>query len=394
MKRTLIYIVCALLTIQCGQNHDDHNHAHDLEQEHNHQPHEKAGGGFELTINQVEYLKLNVGNIEQRELADPIQVNGTLEVPPQNKANVTALVPANVSKIHVIEGQQVEAGDVLVELTHPNLIDLQTDYQQAFQTEVFAAAQFERAGKLRKSEVNSGEDYIRAKMDYERARSAASGLHHKLELLGLNPTEVSAGKIVKHVPISTPFNGFVRMVHVNTGQYVLPEQVLVEVVNMEHMHADFMVFERDIHRIQEGQEVTFSTTATGEKEYSAAIYLIGKNFEQEPKAIHIHADLSGNAEGLLPGMYVSGVVQSIDSANWVLPEDAVVDIGGKAYAFEVEQHEGSWHFTPIAVKLGKEAMGFREITWAEQDLVGKELAMSQAYALLAEWKKEEAEHDH
>jgi HlyD family secretion protein len=52
------------------------------------------------------------------ETGDSIEATGTLEVV---EVNVSATVPARISKIHVLEGQVVKAGDTLAVLTQPTL---------------------------------------------------------------------------------------------------------------------------------------------------------------------------------------------------------------------------------------------------------------------------------
>ena len=50
--------------------------------------------------------------------------------------------------------------------------------------------------------------------------------------------------ILEQVPLRSPIEGYVQKVEIKTGQYVEPQTELFEIVNTEHVHADFMVFEK------------------------------------------------------------------------------------------------------------------------------------------------------
>ena len=56
----------------------------------------------------------------------------------------------------------------------------------------------------------------------------------------------------------SPIEGYIRTVEVKTGQYVKPETEMFEIVNIEHIHADLMVFEKDMHKVKVGQRVKFN----------------------------------------------------------------------------------------------------------------------------------------
>jgi cobalt-zinc-cadmium efflux system membrane fusion protein len=61
-------------------------------------------------------------------------------------------------------------------------------------------------------------------------------------------------------------------------------------VNNDELHADFMVFEKDINNISVGQKVFFTTSCLTQ-EFEAEIHNISPVFEEEPKALHVHAEI-------------------------------------------------------------------------------------------------------
>jgi len=375
-------------SIGCVNNEnkeDDHGH---LSEKENHESEE----GVHFSIAQFEALGMKVDTIAQRSVASYVETNGQLEVPPQNEASVTAIIGANVSSIKVIEGDEVEKGKVLAYISHPDLIQLQSKYNSNWNELKYLEQEFNRQQKLYDEKVGSGKELQRIKSDFQSKKSMVNGLEAQLKLLGISISTVQNGTIVEQVAVRSPIKGFVRLVEVKTGQYVTPQTELFEIVNLEHIHADFMVFEKDVAKVQEGQKIKFKVESI-EKELKAFVYSVGKNFEQNLKAIHIHAEIEDKSGLLLPGMYVRGRILTANSMGKALPEAAVIRDNGKDYIFSAKKEKkDEWEFTPIEVVAGNTSNGWTEIKLLQPLASNSKVAWNNAYYILAEMQKGEAEH--
>ena len=172
---------------------------------------------------------------------------------------------------------------------------------------------------------------------------------------------------------------------------------MFEIVNIDHIHTDLMVFEKDMHKVKEGQKVKFSIESLPGKELEATIYSVGKAFEQDPKAIHLHAEIH-NKEGLLiPGMYVRGRIIIDDVRCYALPEAAVIRDGDKYFIFTAEKKdedgEVEWEFVPEEIIVGAMDNGWIEVKLLQPLEEGTTVAWNNAYYLLAEMKKGELGDD-
>ncbi|MEZ4937173.1 MAG: efflux RND transporter periplasmic adaptor subunit [Crocinitomicaceae bacterium] len=362
---------------QDGQAHDDHHHDVVL-----------------LNAKQVEVLDLKMAAIEERNMGSYVQVNGQLEVPPKHEAEITAIIGANVQDIKVIEGQQVKKGQVLATIAHPDLIELQSDYIAKWNELQYLKTEFERQEKLYKEKVSSGKEFQKIKSEYNAKLGIVNGLESKLSLLGISKESLQENKIHQIIPVRSPIDGFMRKVEVRVGQYVNPSTPMFEIVNVEHVHADLMVFERDVHKVKEGQKVLFSVESLPGKELTAEIYAVGRNFESEPKAVHLHAELDNKEGVLIPGMYVQGKIYVEDAKVMALPEDAVVRDGDKYYVFRAYNHGEDFEFIPTEVGVGTMDNGWVEIKFLETYKPETKFALNNAYKILAELQKEGVEHSH
>lgn len=364
----------------------------------------------ELTSRQIEAVGIETGVFSRLPLQNSVKANGLLELPPQNKADVSSLVPGSIRSIQVIEGDRVAKDEVLAELEDLNIIDLQQDYVDASERLTYLEQDYERKKRLIDEGVGSQREFQQAASEYNSTRAKVSALMGKLELLGLNPADVRGGHIKTSVPIRAPLEGFVRKVEVNTGSFVTPGQHLFEIVDNHHIHIDLMVYEKDLHKIREDQTVKFRyTNQPDDKLYKARIFAVGKAFEQEPKAVQVHAELTNRQPDLLPGMYVEAWIVTDSTEVTALPEGAVVSDSGSYYIF-VQEHEdehasveqvsnsdiqehGS-RFRAVEIMTGITDNGYTEIKLLQDLPEDVEVVTKGAFFILSEMNKGEGGHHH
>tara|TARA_B100001109_G_scaffold255732_1_gene260404 strand:- start:1556 stop:2755 length:1200 start_codon:yes stop_codon:yes gene_type:complete len=393
--KNLLPILLLLALWACGDtenkkeahNHDSENGSH---QEMSEETHEE---GIHFSIEQFNALGMKVDTLPFRNTSAYVETNGQLEVPPQNEAAVTAIIGANIISIEVIEGDKVEKGQILAYINHPDLIRLQSDYNSNWNELQFLEKEFQRQQKLYDEKVGSGKDLQQINADYQSKKSLVNGLAAQLKLLGISTTSVESGKIIEQIAVRSPIKGFVRLVEVKTGQYVTPQTELFEIVNLEHIHVDFMVFEKDVAKVHEGQKIRFKVESV-DRELEASVYSVGKNFEQNPKAIHIHAEIDDKSGLLLPGMYARGRILTGDTTGTALPDAAVIRNNGKDYIFKAEKHKEEWEFSPVEVITILSSDGWTQVSLKEELPLNAKVAWNNAYYLLAEMQKGEAEHAH
>ncbi|ETN95743.1 RND family efflux transporter MFP subunit [Zhouia amylolytica AD3] len=390
--KSLFLILSVFTIVGCGTNKSDndghgHEHNEDAEQEtHNDK--------VTLSNSQFEALQMKVDTLHNRNMSGYVEANGTLEVPPQNEASVTAVIGANVTDIEVIEGDEVKKGQIIAYLAHPNIINIQTDYLNAFSDGEFLKKDYERQKKLYDAGVGSGMNYQKAEAAYLASKARINGLEAQLKILNINAAAVRNGNIQQKVGLRSPIEGFIQKVEVKTGQYVAPQTELFEVVNTHHVHADLMVFEKDVQKVKKGQKVRFQVQSLPDEELSAEIYSVGKTFEESPKAVHIHAEIENKKGHLIPGMYIQGRVEIDNTRVIAIPTSGIVKDGDTFYAFTAEKEENGWSFAPVKLIKTGEDLKWSAVNFIDSIPPGSRFAFNNAYYLLAEMKKGEAEHSH
>ncbi|WP_291857048.1 efflux RND transporter periplasmic adaptor subunit [Marinilabilia sp.] len=432
METKIFIALLALATLMsCNSNNKDSKETDE------HVGEENTEGVVMLNELQREALDLELGDFQMRNLTTLVKTNGQLEVPPAACADVTAIIGGNVKEIKVFHGDKVTKGQALVMLEHPDYIVLQEEFAETANKLEFLEQEYARQKELFENNVGAGKDFQQVKSEFNTAKARYEGLKSRLQLLNLSPDNVKDGNISNTISILSPINGFVNEVNIKLGTYVDAKDRLLSITDNREIHADFMVYENDVHLLEEGQKVDFSVSNRPGEELSATVFAIGKEFEANTRAVHIHASLDKNPGNLIPGMYVSGHIHTDENRTRTLPNDAVVTEGTKSYIFvvddsiEEETHEGNGHeheaeneeehdheseekqnehagetgheaeegghvmaFRRVEVITGMQESGYTEIKLLNSLPDNTQIVLNAAYYLLADMNKEETEHKH
>ena len=106
-----IQLICIFLLISCKEHKSNKK-----EEKH---PHKEE---VLLTQSQFDILDIKIDTLKKRNIRKTVEVNGVLNVLPQNKASITSPIGANIVSINVIEGQNVKKGNILGYISHPDII--------------------------------------------------------------------------------------------------------------------------------------------------------------------------------------------------------------------------------------------------------------------------------
>ena len=376
-----------------------------------HEEHGQEGVVF-LNEKQQDALDLKLGSFEMRNLTTVVKTNGQLAVSPSDIADITAVVGGNVKYIKVFDGDKVRKGQVLAVLEHPDYITLQEDFAEKANNLIFLEQEYKRQKELFDNNVGAGKDFQKAKAEYNTAKAKYEGLKLRLRLLNISSEKVLEGKISGTVNITTPINGYVNEINIKKGTYVDPKTKLFEITNNNKIHADFLIYEKDVHLVKKGQTVHFTVSNKPEEEFTAEVFAIGKEFDPNIRAVNIHTKINGDVSKLIPGMYISGHLHTDKRLTKTLPNDAIVSEGTKSYIFILDEttkpehrehgdenedeHAEEEHikaFKMTEVITGQNDDGYTEIKLIEDLPENIKIVLNAAYYLLADMKKEENEHE-
>ncbi|MBS1637169.1 MAG: efflux RND transporter periplasmic adaptor subunit [Bacteroidetes bacterium] len=334
-----------------------------------------------LTDAQLKNADLTIGKAATRAMSTSLKVNGVVDVPPQNLVSVSFPLGGYLKSTELLPGMRIHKGQVIAVMEDPAFIQLQQDYLVARAKLEFQKKEYDRQAQLNASKTTSDKVFEQVQSDYQGQKITVNALSEKLKLIGLKPDVLNENSISRSVNIYSPIDGYVSAVNVNIGKYVNPADVLFELVNPEDLHLALTVFEKDIPWIQVGQKVQAHLANDPGHGYEAEVILIGRNLDLN-RSTTVHCHFMKSEENLLPGMFLSAVIDVTNKSVVAVPEAAVVRYEDKEYVF---LRKDAKHFEMVEVTTGTHFDGYVELLRAEA-LADRDVVLNNAYALLMKLK--------
>lgn len=361
--------------------------------------HLEEEGTVEFTEAQFKTTGIVLSGIEQKQLRGVLKVNGLLDVPPQNLVSISVPYGGILKSTDLLQGMWVNKGRVLARMEHPDYIQLQQDYLEAASQLTYMQKEYERQETLSRENVSAAKTLEKTTAEYRGLQSRVEGLKQKLALLNIDAGGLSTTTIASSIRIIAPISGYITEVNANIGKFVQANDVIFEIVDTRHLHAELMVFEKDIPKLKEGQTVRY-LLANETKEREAEVHLIGREIGAE-RTIRVHCHLKEEDKNLLPGMYLKAVIETGAAETAALPDEAIVTSGGKKYIFIQTEGETetdtthAYHFKMVEVQTGISENEYTEVTLPEDfNPNTKNIVVKGAYDLLSKMNNSEEEHAH
>lgn len=374
MNYSLLIAIC-LLAVSCGQRDKTSEAAAT-----------KASASaslhiVQLTPGQVKQADILLDSPGKKDLYVPLRVNGILDVHPKNMISVSIPLGGYLKHTDMLPGTPVKKGTVLAVLEGPEYVQLQQDYLTARARLRYAEEDFERQKELNITKAASDKVFQQARTEMETQRILVRSLGEKLRLIGLSPEHLSEHSISRTVRLLSPINGYVKSVQVNTGKYINPSDVVMELINPSDIHISLTVFENDASHLKKGQKVRWFTNDNPGEIRTAMIELITPAIGDD-RATEVHCHPDGNTTGLLPGTFVVAEIETDDVSGTSLPDEAIVKWENKTYVFA---EAGKDRYQLIAVETGMSTGGHTQIKTA---LPAGRIVTRNAYTLLMKLKNE------
>lgn len=400
MKTIYISLFALALTlfVSCGQKAEDKKETsvqteQEQEQDHDHDE------GVEVTESQLNTVGIKLGKIEKRELANIIRVNGEMNLAPQKKAEVTSLIGGIIRQILVNEGSNVSKGQTVAYLENTAIVELQKNYLTSKKEAFVAEQEYNRQKELAEQGAGVQKVLQQASANYEISKAQLTGLEKQLLQLSISPSQVSSGNMVTRIPVKSPIAGTVNKINISTGSYVDIQASLMNISDNSQMHCDVKVFEKDINKVKLGQEVDLSLTNQPGTSLKGVVYEINKSFEDDTKAIKVHLEIKDrNNLHLVPGMYVTGLINIGKEKTEAVPNDAIISNEGKKYILVLQNEENGtegkiFHFKQEEVITGTSELGYTQITPVKKIEEDATIVISNAF-YIASMTADHGEHAH
>ena len=260
-------------------------------------------------------IPVTTTTVEVSPWVDVIEAVGTSRA--REAVTLTAKITETVRKVNFRDGQHVEAGDVLVELTSgqqvAGLAEAQANWRDA-----------ERLLKRNQDLVRQG-TISRQVFDTAQANHDSSKARVDLLRAQLSDRVVTA-----------PFSGVLGLRQVSVGSLVTPGTVITTLDDIDVVNVDFSLPERHLAAIRAGQPIVARSVAWPDRTFEGRVLSLDARLDPVTRAFQVRAEVPNADHALRAGMLIT--VEVLRPAREVIavPEIAIVQVGGDAFVFRVD----------------------------------------------------------
>lgn len=278
-----------------------------------------------------------VGTVERASWQDEIQALGTAHA--NESVTLTAKVTETVTRVNFKDGDIVEAGAVLVDLSGraqgAQLEEAQAAYKEALQ-------QYERQAELVKKGTIARSMLDTQIATRDAARARADAIRAAL-----------ADRV-----ITAPFTGVLGFRQVSPGALVTPGAVIATLDDIATIKLDFTVPETYFGQVAVGQEIKARSAAWPERDFTGIVRAVGSRVDPVTRAVTVRAELPNPDMTLRPGMLLTVRLLRPEREALVIPEIAAMQVGRQAFLFRVKPDNT---VEQVPVTLGARRLGQVEV---------------------------------
>ncbi|WP_228851331.1 efflux RND transporter periplasmic adaptor subunit [Aegicerativicinus sediminis] len=340
---------------------------------------------YEITTEQFEASEMKLAKLEMHEFHEGVKTTGMFDVPPQNKVSVSVYFGGYVKDILLLPGDKIRKGQKLFSLENPDYVEVQREFLEARDQLSYLKSDYERQKNLSEENVTSQKKFLKSEADYKVTLAHFESLKKKLNLMNINPNNLTASNISTTINLYAPMDGFVTEIFISKGSYVQPSIPAMSIVNLDHMHLELNIFEKDVAKVKEEQLIEFNVQNDPNKTYRAKVHLVNKAIDPTNRTVKVHGHLEDekHLEKFAPGMYIEASIFTDSEEKWSIPQEAVVELEGDYFVLVREQVNDMYIFEKRKVQVGKTSGEFVEII-NSSDFRGKEFLVKGAYDILVE----------
>lgn len=253
-------------------------------------------------------------------------------------------VSGRIVKLGFADGQRVKRGQLLVQLDDT--------LQQAQLKQSEAQASIARTNLQRSRELLAQGFVSQSAVDQNAAA------------LEVADSQVALARAqLARLKVMAPFDGTAGIRVVDVGDYLKDGADIVNLEDLSSLKVQFALPERVVDRLRVGQAVEVAVDALPGRSFKGRVQAIDSQVDANGRALQVVAQVENSGALLKPGMFARPrVVFAVREGAVVVPEEALVPVGGKQLIFKVaEGADGKKIAQRIDAKLGLRLPGRVEV---------------------------------
>jgi membrane fusion protein (multidrug efflux system) len=253
--------------------------------------------------------------VKRDQLFDAVEALGTAQA--NESVTLSAKVTDTVRSVNFEDGDFVEAGHVLIELTNQE--------ESALLAE--ARANLDDAQKQLRRVVDLSARGLASMSELDAAESRAAA------------TEARLNTVVARLRdrlIQAPFSGLLGFRQVSPGTLITPNTTITSIDDISVIKLDFTVPESFLGTMSEGAKVIAQSASYADRQFEGIVRTVGSRVDPVTRAITVRAHIPNEDRALRPGMLLTVEVVMKERVALVVPENAVFQVQNRAYVYRLD----------------------------------------------------------
>ena len=318
------------------------------------------------------------------------EITGRIEANDQWVTRIGASVTGRVTEVLVDVGHRVSAGQVLAQLSSPELTQAQLNYLRAHAATSLAERAVDRARQLIQADVIGSAELQRRESELSIARAEWRAATDQLRLLGLSDAAIERlrekGQLSSVTNIMATRSGVVVERKVSTGQVAQPGDPLFTVADLSRVWVVGALPEQAAASVQLDQQVDIEVPALGSRHFNGKVVFVSDTIHPETRTLTVRTQVDNPKGTLKPQMLATLRITGQPVQQLAVPEAAVVRENDRDHVY-VQTAPGQFKLTPVT--LGNSSRGLRAVQQGLNE--GAQVVVEGAFHLNNERKRAELE---
>lgn len=284
--------------------------------------------------------------------ATTISLPGRVTFDEDRTQRVASPIDGRAVRIIVNLGDTVKAGQPLIQLSSPNIGQLQADAQKALLDLSLSEKSLERVHKLQADGAIAEKDVAQAESDHRKSRADLGRTTTQLKALGISPTDPAI-----NVALRAQIPGTVVERNVLVGQELRADQAtpLLTISSLDTVWVVADVYEQDLGLVHEGDKVDVVVPAYPGETFAGTVKHIGDVVDPVSRTVKIRCVIANPQHRLKSEMFAKVVVQNVGGAKSIrVPAKAILSEGDASLVVVATEGE-TFRLRPVDV--GPESEG-------------------------------------
>jgi cobalt-zinc-cadmium efflux system membrane fusion protein len=278
---------------------------------------------FTVPEDQLPHIQVVV--IEPTKIRRTLRLTGTVAYNAFNTTPVITQVGGPVSKILVVPGEHVKAGQPMLDVTSPDYSQMLDAYLKASDSFRLSEKNYSRAQDLYQHHAIAQRDLEQAESDRNQARADLDAAEQGLKILGIrNPTALANAPVSAQIPVLAPIAGEVVERLVSPGQVVQAGQTQAFTISdLSTVWVLANVFQADLAYVHRGDNVLVQTDAYPNS-FHGKISYVAPALDPSTRTLQARIVVDNPGEMLKKDMYCTVTVTAGTLADAIAVPDSSI----------------------------------------------------------------------